>query len=139
MPGVRILLGAPCYIWWMWPSWLGRQIVALEVVGSNPIIHPIDFKLKQHDPLAQAVEHLTFNQGVRRSSRRWVTSYAGVAELADALDLGSSVFDVGVQVLSPAPNKNWREPIFFILCFGGKYEVESIISNSTIFIVIVYI
>ena len=29
--------------------------------------------------------------------------YAGVAELADALDLGSSVFDVQVQVLSPAP------------------------------------
>ena len=32
--------------------------------------------------------------------------YAGVAELADALDLGSSVFDVQVQVLSPAPNEN---------------------------------
>ena len=29
--------------------------------------------------------------------------HAGVAELADALDLGSSVTDVGVQVLSPAP------------------------------------
>ena len=29
--------------------------------------------------------------------------YAGVAELADALDLGSSVFHVQVQVLSPAP------------------------------------
>ena len=28
---------------------------------------------------------------------------AGVAELADALDLGSSVPDVKVQVLSPAP------------------------------------
>ena len=28
--------------------------------------------------------------------------YAGVAELADALDLGSSVPDVQVQVLSPA-------------------------------------
>lgn len=41
----------------MWPSWLGRQIVALKVMGSNPIIHPI---------------------------------YAGMAELADALDLGSS-------------------------------------------------
>ena len=27
-----------------------------------------------------------------------------MAELADALDLGSSVFDVGVQVLFPAPN-----------------------------------
>jgi hypothetical protein len=30
-------------------------------------------------------------------------SNAGVAELADALDLGSSVFDVGVRVPSPAP------------------------------------
>lgn len=26
--------------WWVWPSWLGRKIVALEVVGSNPITHP---------------------------------------------------------------------------------------------------
>ncbi len=26
--------------WWVWPSWLGRQIVALEVVGSSPITHP---------------------------------------------------------------------------------------------------
>ena len=29
--------------------------------------------------------------------------HAGVAELADALDLGSSVYDVKVQILSPAP------------------------------------
>ena len=29
--------------------------------------------------------------------------FADVAELADALDLGSSVTDVGVQVPSPAP------------------------------------
>ena len=27
-------------IWWVWHSWLARQIVALEVVGSNPTIHP---------------------------------------------------------------------------------------------------
>ena len=27
----------------------------------------------QLDPLAQLVEHLTFNQGVLRSSRRWIT------------------------------------------------------------------
>ena len=32
-----------------------------------------------------------------------VAKNAGVAELADALDLGSSVNDVGVQVPSPAP------------------------------------
>ena len=29
------------WIWWMWRSWLARQIVALKAVGSNPIIHPI--------------------------------------------------------------------------------------------------
>ena len=33
---------------------------------------------------------------------------AGVAELADAPDLGSGVNDVGVQVPSPAPNS--RKP-----------------------------
>ena len=37
---------------------------------------------------------------------------AVVAELADALDLGSSVFDVGVQVLSTAPNnKNCKKAL----------------------------
>ena len=49
-----------------------------------------------NDSLAQSVEHLTFNQGVRSSNLRRVTIFAfaaqtaGVAELADALDLGSS-------------------------------------------------
>ena len=33
-------------------------------------------------------------------------THAGVAELADAPDLGSGVPDVQVQLLSPAPNKN---------------------------------
>ena len=27
--------------WWMWRSWLTRQFVALETVGSSPIFHPI--------------------------------------------------------------------------------------------------
>ena len=31
----------------------------------------------KHDPLAQSVEHLTFNQGVRGSSLRWVTKAKG--------------------------------------------------------------
>ena len=26
-------------IWWVWRSWLARQIVALEAVGSSPTIH----------------------------------------------------------------------------------------------------
>ena len=62
----------------------------LACVGSSPAI-PANF----FDLLAQSAEHLTFNQGVPRSSRGWVTIFnlirAGVAELADALDLGSSV------------------------------------------------
>ena len=45
----------------------------------------------QNDSLAQLVEHLTFNQGVPGSSPGWITNFfADVAELADALDLGSS-------------------------------------------------
>ena len=43
--------------------------MALEVVSSTLIIHPIKV-----DPLAQSVEHLTFNQGVPRSSRGWITN-----------------------------------------------------------------
>ena len=37
-----------------------RQFVALVVAGSNPVGHPIE-------PLAQSVEHLTFNQVVAGS------------------------------------------------------------------------
>ena len=40
-----------------------------------------------------------------------VLIHAGVAELADALDLGSSVFDVQVQVLSPAPDNDNPNPV----------------------------
>ena len=44
--------------------------------------------------------------------------YAGVAELADALDLGSSVPDVKVQVLSPAPKI--APCMSMVLFFVGK-------------------
>ena|GEM_PF-2948189 len=57
--------------------------------------------------LAQLVEHLTFNQRVRGSNPLQDTTYdADVAELADALDLGSSTFGVQVQLLSSAPKMN---------------------------------
>ena len=32
--------------WWLWPSWLRRQIVALKIVGSSPISHPIKNPLR---------------------------------------------------------------------------------------------
>ena len=57
-------------------------------------------------PLAQLVEHLTLNQGVTGSRPVWPTIFffARVAELADALDLGSSgVTPVGVQIPPLAP------------------------------------
>ena len=41
-------------------------------------------------------------------------TYADVAKLADALDLGSSVFDVGVQVLSSAPKNQPLKGWFFV-------------------------
>ena len=48
-------------------------------------------------------------RGLGPWGRRFESSHpdqcASVAELADALDLGSSVFDVGVQVLSLAPEQ----------------------------------
>ena len=40
--------------------------------------------------------------------------YATVAELADALDLGSSLNEVGVQVSSVAPKKKALNECFFL-------------------------
>ena len=90
----------------------------MTIKSNNDII----FFVAGRDPLAQSVEHLTFNQGVRSSNLRWVTKkykiivdnkkatiyngyHATVAELADAPDLGSGIQDVRVQVSSVAPIK----------------------------------
>ena len=80
---------------------LTRRIVAPLLEGSIPSSHPIiirflslgrrqvgkardvDSRMRwfessrpsQCDPLAQSVEHLTFNQGVPRSSRGWITIF----------------------------------------------------------------
>lgn len=79
-------------------KWLRHRIVVPACVGSIPITHPIYFlgysqvgKATDFDsvirrfesyypshlfgPLAQLVEHLTFNQGVPRSSRGWITIF----------------------------------------------------------------
>ena len=62
--------------------------------GSNPS------SPANKEPLAQLVEHLTFNQRVEGSSPSWLTIFnkrinAGVAELADAPDLGSGALRRG--------------------------------------------
>ena len=45
-----------------------HETLTLAFVGSNPAI-----PAKLYDPLAQSVEHMTFNHGVPRSNRGWVT------------------------------------------------------------------
>ena len=50
--------------------------------------------------------------------------YAGMAELADALDLGSSVPDVQVRPLLPAPKNraSHRQALFFNMYSGVEPE-----------------
>ncbi len=50
-----------------------------------------DFKQQNiYEPLAQLVEHLTFNQRVVGSNPTWLTIlYCGCGGMADAPDLGS--------------------------------------------------
>ena len=48
-----------------------------------------------------------------------IGGYAGMAELADAQDLGSCAFGVQVQALLPAPKKREVKPFFtarFFIC-----------------------
>ena len=51
----------------MWPSWIRRQIVALKIVGSSPIIHP-----KKYAPLRGA--YFLADDGTRKAG----PSVAGV-------------------------------------------------------------
>ena len=64
MPGVRILLGAPS----LGCSQVGKAPDFDSGIPQVRVLSP-----QPYDPLAQLAEHLTFNQGVPRSSRGWIT------------------------------------------------------------------
>ena len=53
-----------------------------------------------------------------------------MAELADALDLGSSLNEVGVQVSSVAPNKKHSKRVLFVLIFLQIIFASVIIQKS---------
>ena len=98
-------------------QWLEHWTVAPGVEGSNPFTHPrLCGKVRRRGPLAQLVEQLTLNQRVEGSNPSRLTNFplrAKVAELADALDLGSSPGDgVGVQVppFAPETSRSRHQP-----------------------------
>ena len=53
--------------------------------------------------------------------------YAGVAELADAQDLGSCGNTVQVQVLSPAPKNTERSKALFCVFYDTGLEPEKVL------------
>ena len=53
-------LGSFEKIWWVWRSWLARQIVALEAKGSNPFTHPYLFKQKMKWDISSVGRALDF-------------------------------------------------------------------------------
>ena len=53
--------------------------------------HPSQSKKKEYGPLAQLAEHVTFNHGVPRSNRGWITINAPLAQLVEQLTLNQWV------------------------------------------------
>ena len=45
----------------------------VQILYENQADLQIQPAQSKYDPLAQSVEHLTFNQGVRSSNLRWIT------------------------------------------------------------------
>ena len=45
----------------------------VQILYDNQADLQIQPAQNKYDPLAQSVEHLTFNQGVRSSNLRWIT------------------------------------------------------------------
>ena len=76
--------------------------MALEAEGSNPSIH-LDCQI-----LMQICVGIFYNLYIHIRRQQTLNEEfvsAGMAELADAPDLGSGVHDVQVQVLLPAVNE----------------------------------
>ena len=59
-----------------------------------------------------------------------------MAELADALDLGSSVIDVGVQVLFPAPFNLSKRKVLILRCIDNENQLQDCIDFKFISILV---
>ena len=90
-------------------SFLGKFSVATSTITDEPLSFILFYSSVQDVLYSYTqIRYLTYSHLTICSSRDIINNShnAGMAELADALDLGSSVPDVQVQVLLPAPVKN---------------------------------
>ena len=77
--------------------------------------------LQRLDPLAQLAEHLTFNQGVPRSSRGWITNRRGLHIVRDFLLRKSSLTHSTACPL--AWIVAWLPPSAAMLCKNSHFRV----------------
>lgn len=96
----------------------------------------VRFRSEAYGRVAQPVEHLTFNQGVPGSNPGWITKFCGRGGMADALALGASIFDVGVQVPSSAPilleNEPFKAKLWAVSFFISSKVISSVLLMSQI-------
>ena len=79
-----------------------RQVVRLQTLTLASLVRiqlSQPLYTKYYDPLAQLVEHMTFNHGVRGSIPRWVT----ICGCSSMVELQPSKLVVRVRFPSPAP------------------------------------
>ena len=73
--------------------------------------------MRAYEPLAQLAEHLTFNQRVRSSNLRWLTSKKQtVSVIRSVFLIPENIFLlVTLPIWGNANNPNWKRPLSILL------------------------
>ena len=78
----------------------------VQILYDNQADLQIQPAQSKYDPLAQSVEHLTFNQGVRSSNLRWITKREALKSLCIN---GSKAFFISISML-PIQSRIYCKP-----------------------------